>query len=74
MDARFWVTSVRQRDLLSKTREHLANARQALTQSFSNEFAASDLRLATQALGEITGETASEEVLDRIFTQFCIGK
>jgi tRNA modification GTPase len=33
-----------------------------------------DLRRAIDALGEITGETAREDIVDRIFEQFCIGK
>jgi tRNA modification GTPase len=35
---------------------------------------AEDLRLAARAVGRITGEVAVEDVLDRIFAEFCIGK
>jgi tRNA modification GTPase len=38
------------------------------------EILALDLRCAIDALGEITGETTAEDILDRIFGQFCIGK
>lgn len=46
----------------------------AAEQSFSLEFLASDLRESLRALGEITGETTSDEILDAIFSRFCIGK
>jgi hypothetical protein len=38
------------------------------------EFLAADLREALSALGEIVGETTTDEILDQIFNQFCIGK
>ena len=40
----------------------------------SPEFLAVDLREALHAIGEITGETTPEDILDRIFASFCIGK
>lgn len=69
-----WVSSVRHRDLLRRALEHVRHARDAYAQGLSPEFAASDMRLALDALGEITGEVVADEVLDRIFSQFCIGK
>lgn len=46
----------------------------ALDQSLSLEFLATDLREALSALGDITGETTTDDVLDDIFSRFCIGK
>jgi tRNA modification GTPase len=47
---------------------------EALRQDLSLEFAALDLRIAVNAVGEVVGQTATEDLLDSIFSQFCIGK
>ena len=38
------------------------------------DFAANDLREALEALGDITGESMNESVIDRVFQDFCVGK
>jgi tRNA modification GTPase len=38
------------------------------------DLAASDLRLAVNAIGEVVGKTTTEDILDSIFSQFCLGK
>ena len=45
-----------------------------LEQLLPLEFVSIDLGAAYVALGEVTGETASEDLLERIFSEFCIGK
>jgi len=54
--------------------ESLSRARQAAGDGISPEFIASDLRHALDCLGEITGRQVSTQVLDEIFSRFCIGK
>jgi len=49
-------------------------ARQSLDANLSAEFITLDLSRALHSLGEIVGETTTEDVLNRIFSQFCIGK
>ena len=48
--------------------------RRSLGEGLSPDLIALDVRGAHAALGEILGETMSEELLDQIFQQFCIGK
>jgi tRNA modification GTPase len=62
---------------LPRQREALARAAEALAgvaPGEPGEIGAARVRSALQALGEITGETATEELLDRIFATFCVGK
>lgn len=69
-----FITRERHRELLSKAHDSLNKALHAMNQNLSQEFIAADLRLSLDSLGEITGETYSEDVLNRIFQEFCIGK
>jgi tRNA modification GTPase len=54
--------------------EALQEAREGLRKKIPPEFIAADLQEALHCLGEITGHTSGEEVLDHIFSRFCIGK
>lgn len=64
----------RHREALVRTRESLLAIEQTLADGLGAEFVALDLRRAAQSLGEILGLDITEEVLDRIFGQFCLGK
>ncbi|RKY88922.1 tRNA uridine-5-carboxymethylaminomethyl(34) synthesis GTPase MnmE [candidate division KSB1 bacterium] len=68
------ITNVRHLQALQKARQHLGFALETLKQGLSTEFAVVDIKGALEQLGAIVGQTTPEEVLDRIFEQFCIGK
>ena len=64
----------RHRESLVRCQECLQAVGQTLNQDLGAEFLALDLRRAAEHLGEILGLDITEEVLDRIFGQFCLGK
>jgi len=68
------VTSSRHRDALEKTLNHVEAALNGLMSGLTGDFLAIDLRAALQSLGTITGEITNEDILDSIFSRFCIGK
>ncbi|NOY60897.1 MAG: tRNA uridine-5-carboxymethylaminomethyl(34) synthesis GTPase MnmE [Calditrichaeota bacterium] len=68
------IAKVRHRDILRRARDYLENAKKSLSSNLSSEFVAFDLRAALDAIGELTGQVTSEEILDDIFANFCIGK
>jgi tRNA modification GTPase len=64
----------RHQDALNRARAAALRARDALSEDASFELVALDLHIAANAVGEIVGKTATEDLLDSIFSQFCIGK
>ena len=64
----------RHQDALRRAREATANTIASFVDSQALEIAAMELRIATDAIGEVVGKTSTEDLLDAIFSQFCIGK
>lgn len=70
----FLVTDARHHDLLRRSKEDIENSIVLLNQKMSEEIVLIGLHNAIRYLGEITGETTTEDMLTRIFSTFCIGK
>lgn len=68
------IIRARHRDALEKCLEHLEAAITAWKGGVPTDLVAVDLWAARDYLGEITGTTAREDLIDRIFSDFCIGK
>ena len=68
------ITNLRHQTALEKAVSLLSSARENILKDISPEFISLDLRESLESLGEIVGETINEDVLDRIFSSFCIGK
>jgi tRNA modification GTPase len=68
------VTSSRHKNVIKETIDALKHAEKAFKKNSTEEIISVDLRLALDKLGEITGETTSEDILNHIFHNFCIGK
>ncbi len=64
----------RHQDALSRARAATLRTIDAIRSDASLEFVALDLHIATNAVGEIVGKTTTEDLLDSIFSQFCLGK
>ncbi|TDI60934.1 MAG: tRNA uridine-5-carboxymethylaminomethyl(34) synthesis GTPase MnmE [Alphaproteobacteria bacterium] len=68
------ITRIRHRKALEEAVEHLNRAKSGTVDNTMPELVAEDMRLAARALGRITGRVDVEDVLDVIFSDFCIGK
>jgi tRNA modification GTPase len=68
------VTSPRHKEALSRALDHVQAAQAAQQDGQLVDLIAIDVSAAVSALGEITGQTASEDLVETIFSTFCIGK
>jgi len=72
--AGFLVTDARHRDLLVRAKAEIEGSIEQLNRKMSEEIVLIGLHNALRYLGQITGETTTEDMLTRIFSTFCIGK
>ena len=67
-------TAARSRESLRATIESLDRAGQATAENLGDELVAIEIREALEHLGQIVGAVYTDDILDRIFSRFCIGK
>ena len=68
------ITNTRHKEALIRARESLEASKNALDNTFAIDLASIDLRNAWKSLGEINGDTVEEDIIDKIFSKFCLGK
>ena len=68
------VTSLRHQQELVNTEHDLQRVIEGIDKGISNDLLAMDIRQALHHLGEITGEITTDDLLENIFSKFCIGK
>ena len=69
-----FVSNIRHLQALQKTEESLNRVLQNIDQPITSDFLASDIKQALYYLGEITGQVTTDDLLETIFSKFCIGK
>ena len=73
-DAGALLTDARQEEAALRARRAVVRAREALEAGFTPDAVLTDAEEALEAVGELTGRTAREEIVERIFSRFCVGK
>ncbi len=68
------ITNVRHKSALEKTNDAIRNIFETIDMGLPMDLIAVDLKEATDALGEVTGEISTEDLLDHVFSNFCVGK
>jgi len=70
----FRSTNVRHKSALEKTKQSIENIFETIESGLPMDLMAVDIKGALDSLSEVTGEISSEDLLDHIFSNFCVGK
>lgn len=68
------LSSLRHKDALMRAKKSLSLAINSLKKKMSPEFVALDVKAALDSVGEVVGKTVTDDILNKIFSEFCIGK
>ncbi|MNV84828.1 tRNA modification GTPase MnmE [compost metagenome] len=68
------VTNIRHVEALQRTQTALSSVANGLANPVTSDFLAMDIKQALYYLGEITGQVTTDDLLENIFSKFCIGK
>jgi tRNA modification GTPase len=68
------ITTMRHKEALEAVLGHLEEAAQAASGGLADDFVSIDLMAAYRRFGDITGENVAEDIIDKIFSGFCLGK
>ena len=74
LDNEVLITNLRHKNIISKAKENALNAKNALENNMPIDIIAIYIRQILDDLGEITGEVVTEDIINEIFSKFCLGK
>jgi tRNA modification GTPase len=69
-----YITNLRHKNLLNDTRESLLKVKESISLEMGEDFYTIDLMSAYQSLGKIIGEELEDDLVNKIFNEFCMGK
>ena len=68
------ITNIRHQEIINEVSESLEMCLSSIEEGYEEDFFTIDLLNAYEALGEIIGETVDDDVVNKIFSKFCMGK
>ena len=74
LDNEILITNLRHKNIISKTIENVKKAKEALDINMPIDIITIYIKEILEELGEITGEAVTEDVINEIFSKFCLGK